>query len=79
MGESYGPYDEYREVETSHGVFGIEPGTILTFDERGAAVRLSADQSTEVSDESVEARVAAADFDDEDAITEPDDGSDEES
>lgn len=35
---AHGPFDEYTEVMTSHGVFGVKPGQVLDFDEDGRAV-----------------------------------------
>lgn len=36
---SWGPYAAYTEVQTPRGVFGIQPGFVLRFDEEGIAVQ----------------------------------------
>jgi hypothetical protein len=34
----HGPFDEYTEVLTDHGTFGLHPGQTLSFDKDGSAV-----------------------------------------
>lgn len=81
MTESFGPYPEYREVSTSHGVFGVPEGQVLSFDEHGAAV-FSEAETVITGDGDAEFDVfVAGTTDDEDAVPAPDadDASDEES
>lgn len=81
MFESYGPYPEYREVSTSHGVFGVPEGQVLSFDASGAAV-FSEAETVITGDGDAEFDVfVAGTTDDEDAVPAPDadDASDEES
>lgn len=80
MTESFGPYPEYREVSTSHGVFGVPEGQVLSFDENGAAVFSEPAVITGDGDAEFDAFVAGT-TDDEDSVPAPDadDASDEES
>lgn len=50
--ETWGPYESYEEVETSHGTFGVPAGKILSF-ERGRAVFADADEIYHQSDDVV--------------------------
>lgn len=83
MTESFGPYPEYREVSTSHGVFGVPEGQVLSFDEHGAAVFSEPAVETVITgDGDAEFDVfVAGTTDDEDSVPAPDadDASDEES
>ena len=82
MSETFGPYPEYREVSTSHGVFGVPEGQVLSFDEHGAAVFSEAAGETVITgDGDAEFDVfVAGTTDDEDSVPAPDadDASDEE-
>lgn len=47
--DTYGPYDQYREVQTPFGEWGIPAGQVLTFDAEGRPIFTEADSGAAVA------------------------------
>lgn len=77
--ETWGPYDQYEEVQTPHGVFGIPAGQTLSFDNHGRAVfgeaedvyQLAADDGSFTISSAGDIEFYAGAGDSEDAVTDP--------